>query len=294
MAPYCYRCPFNRAKPERADAREYRKCKHECISLVEQKFARQKKRGNSYAAFVVEPLMQGAAGMIPQPRGWLRSVAEIARGHGAQLIADEVMTGFGRTGFSDSALRIPRSAPLFACHREGVQPDYLALAKGMTGGYLPMAATLTTQAVFDAFLGEYSDFKTFFHGHSFTGNQLGAAAANASLDLLQSQASIRARRKLQFTLQAELAKLWVLPQIGDIRQVGLVAGIELVKNWRTREAFALGERAGIRVCDALARRGVLTRPIGNVIVLMPPYCTTPVQVRRMVGALAQSIEEVLG
>src|SRR3954449_4047995 len=125
--------------------------------------------------------MQGAAGMIGQPGGWLSRVAKIARGHGTQLIADEVMTGFGRTSSN------------FACHREGVQPDFLALAKGLTGGYLPMAATLTTQKVFDAFLGNYEEFKTFFHGHSYTGNQLGAAAALASLDILQSPASLRAR-----------------------------------------------------------------------------------------------------
>ena len=293
MAPYCYRCPFNRAKPERADAREYRKCNWECVGQVEQKFAAQKKRGNPYAAFVFEPLMQGAAGMIPQPAGWLRRVAEIARAHNSQLIADEVMTGFGRTGLPDSALRAPRSALHFACHQEGVQPDFLALAKGLTGGYLPMAATLTTQSVFDAFLGDYSEFKTFFHGHSFTGNQLGAAAALASLDLLQSPASIRARQALQTILQQQLQTLWRLPNVGDIRQVGLVAGIELVKNWRTRKPFDLREQAGIRVCEAMAKRGVLTRPIGNVIVLMPPYCTTAKQAAQMVNALAESIQEAL-
>ena len=183
MAPYCYRCPFNRARPERADARDYRQCRWQCLGKLEQKFAAQAKRGNPYAAFVFEPLMQGAAGMIPQPPGWLSRAAQIARAHGALLIADEVMTGFGRTG------------PLFACHHEHVQPDFLALAKGLTGGYLPMAATLTTQAVFDAFLGDYADFKTFFHGHSFTGNQLGAAAGLASLELLQTGGSLRARQR---------------------------------------------------------------------------------------------------
>jgi adenosylmethionine-8-amino-7-oxononanoate transaminase len=291
MAPYCYRCPFNRAKPERADARDYRKCRRECVGQVEKKFAAKKKRGNPYAAFVFEPLMQGAAGMIPQPPGWLRQVAQIARSHGAQLIADEVMTAFARTGFSGHAARKTPHRSLFASHHEGVQPDFLALAKGLTGGYLPMAATLTTQKVFDVFLGDYSEFKTFFHGHSFTGNQLGAAAALASLDILQSPASIRARQKLQHAFQFELARLWSLPAVGDIRQVGLVAGIELVKNWRTREPFPLRARAGIRVCEALARRGILTRPIGNVIVLMPPYCTTPQQVQRIVQALAESIHE---
>src|SRR2546428_12411655 len=140
----------------------------------------------------------------------MRRVAEIARGHGAQLVADEVMTGFGRTG--------SLSTTLFACHHEGVRPDFLALAKGLTGGYLPMAATLTTQAVFDVFLGEYDAFKTFFHGHSYTGNQLGAAAALASLELLQSADSIRARQRLEQTLREELKTLWPLPNVGDIRQ----------------------------------------------------------------------------
>src|SRR6266850_7994335 len=187
-APYCYRCPYNRAKPERADAREYRKCNWECVDDLEKKFATRKKKANPYAAFVVEPLMQGAAGMIPQPSGWLKRAAEISHAHGALLSADEVMTGFGRAA----------NAPtLFACQQERVQPDFLAVAKGLTGGYLPMAATLTTQRIFDAFLGEYHEFKTFFHGHSFTANQLGAAAALANVEILQSAASIRARRSLQ-------------------------------------------------------------------------------------------------
>ncbi len=290
MSPYCYRCPFNRARPERADAREYRQCHWECVGQVEQKFSAQKKKGNSYGAFVFEPLMQGAAGMIPQPVGWLRQVTDIARSHDALLIADEVMTGFGR---ANSKFKIQNSKPpLFACQQENVQPDFLCLAKGLTGGYLPMAATLTTQKVFDAFLGEYEEFKTFFHGHSFTGNQLGAAAALASLDILQTENSIRQRALLQKKLHGELQSLWPLPNVGDIRQVGLVAGIELVKDWRTREPFALRERAGIRVCEAMAERGVLTRPVGNVIVLMPPYCTTPAQLEKMVSALREAVEEV--
>ncbi len=296
MSPYCYRCPFNRAKPERADAREYRRCNWECTGKVEQKFATQRKRGNPYAAMIVEPLMQGAAGMIPQPAGWLRRVAEITRADGAQLIADEVMTGFGRTGVrkgsTESRILNPESS-LFACHHEGVQPDFLALAKGLTGGYLPMAATLTTQVVFDAYLGEYEEFKTFFHGHSYTANQLGAAASLASLDILQSSASLAARIKLEETLRDELTSLWSLPNVGDVRQVGLIVGVELVRDWRTREPFDLRERAGIRVCETMARRGVLTRPIGNVIVLMPPYCTTPAQARRMVAALHDAVGEAL-
>ncbi|MBM3839916.1 MAG: aminotransferase class III-fold pyridoxal phosphate-dependent enzyme [Verrucomicrobia bacterium] len=316
MAPYCYRCPFNRAKPERADARAHRKCNWECVEQVEQKFAKRKRRGDPYAAMVIEPLIQGAAGMIPQPAGWLRRVAEIVRAHGTQLIADEVMTGFGRAGQA-SSLTQPDSAhcrggslgkrnsqtaqlgrqdacpTLFACHHEGVQPDFLALAKGMTGGYLPMAATLTTREVFEAFLGEYEEFKTFFHGHSYTGNQLGAAAALASLKILQSPTSIRRRLELQRTLEISLPALWLSPHVGDLRQVGLIAGIELVQDWRTRKPFDLRQRVGARVCEAMARRGVLTRPIGDVIVLMPPYCATDEQAARMVWTLQESIREVL-
>ena len=201
------------------------------------------------------------------------------------------MTGFGRTGGRmpiDSPNEVRNSTPpqsriQFACHKEGVQPDFLSVAKGLTGGYLPMAATLTTQKVFDAFLGDYDEFKTFFHGHSYTANQLGAAAALGSLDLTDKPASIRARQVLEGALCQELQTLWSLPNVGDIRQEGVIAGVELVKDWRTRARFSPGEQVGIRVCEAMAERGVLTRPIGDVIVLMPPYCTTPRQVRKIVG-----------
>ena len=280
MSPYCYRCRFNKAKPERGDARDSRKCNFECVDKVEQRFDVRKKRGSNYAALLVEPGMQGPAGMIAQPKGWLGRVAQIAREHGTQIIADEVMTGLGRAADRH-----------FASHDEGVQPDYLCLAKGLTGGYLPMAATLTTREVFDAFLGEHSELKTFFHGHSYTGNQLGSAASLASLELLKAAAT--KRKKLAANLRAEAKRLWALPQVGDIRQAGCVLAVELVRDWQTREPFKLAEQAGIRVCDGLAKRGVLTRPVGNVIVVMPPFCTTQRQVQKIFAALHDSIDETL-
>ena len=289
MAPYCYRCPYNRARPERADARTYRQCHWECVSKVERKLEAASKRGNPYAGFVFEPRMQGAAGMIAQPDGWLARAAGAARHFNALLVADEVMTGFGRTGTGDRPVPL-----LFASHHENIQPDFLALAKGLTGGYLPMAATLTTDAVYGSFLGRYSEFKTFFHGHSYTGNQLGAAAALASLGLLQQEPGMGRRRALEKHLTAALQSLWRFRAVGDIRQAGLVAGIELVRDWQARTPFDLAEQAGIRVCAAMARRGVLTRPIGNVLVLMPPYCTTARELNRIVESVAASIEEVLG
>jgi adenosylmethionine-8-amino-7-oxononanoate aminotransferase len=285
MAPYCYRCPFNRAAPQRADARTYRQCDWECVRMVENTLDNARKKGRPYSAFVVEPLAQGAAGIIAQPEGWLEKVARVVRKSRMLLIADEVMTGFGRTG--------TRSRSLFASHHEGVQPDLLVLAKGLTGGYLPMAATLCTQRIFNAFLGRYSEFKTFFHGHSYTGNQLGSAAGLASMSLLASKESVRQRKDLAQTLSKSLATLWSCPQVGDIRQIGLIAGIELVRDWRTRAAFPLTDRAGMRVCEEMARRGVLTRPIGNVIVLMPPYCTTTTQIHKMVKVLRESILSAL-
>ena len=285
MSPYCYRCPYNRARPERADARTYRSCRWECLDQVDKKLSAARRRGRPYSAFVVEPRIQGAAGMIAQPEGWLKETCSRVRSHGALLIADEVMTGFGRTGSAGS---------LFACGLEGILPDFLCLAKGLTGGYLPMAATLTTQPVFDAFLGDYSEFKTFFHGHSFTGNPLGAATALESLALLKSPTSSRHRHALEKSLGHELESLWRLPTVGDVRQVGLVAGVELVRDWRTRASFPLEVQTGIRVCQAMARRGVLTRPIGNVIVLMPPYSTTSRQLKTMVTALHDAIGETLG
>jgi adenosylmethionine-8-amino-7-oxononanoate aminotransferase len=288
MAPYCYRCPFNRAKPERADAREYRKCNWECVQQVEKKFAAANREGRRITGFVVEPLIQGAAGMIAQPPGWLQRVATITRDYRAHLIADEVMTAFGRT-----VIPVRQGSPLLASQSAGVAPDFVALAKALTGGYLPMAATLTTQSVFDAFLGEYHEFKTFFHGHSYTGNQLGAAAALANLDILATSESIESRIGLVRIMSRELQALWEHPNIGDIRQVGLAAGIELVRDWRTREAFDVRQRAGIRVCEAMAAQGVLTRPIGNVVVLMPPFCTSDNQFHKIVRALSRAIKAVL-
>lgn len=278
-APYCYRCPHNQAKPEKADARQYRRCRWECLQQAETILSRKSKQ--DWAGIVVEPVMQGASGMIAQPPGWLPRLAGLARHYGTLLVIDEVMTGFGRTG------------PLFASHAENVQPDLMAVAKGLTGGYLPLAATLTTTPIFEAFLGEYSEFKTFFHGHSYTANQLGCAAALASMDLLEDPQSVQKRQRLSEVLTSSLKTLWSLPQVGDIRQAGLIAGVELVKDWRNRAPYPLEQRAGLRVCEAAARRGVLTRPIGNVLVIMPPYCMSPRQLRRVVEVLYDSIQETL-
>ena len=191
------------------------------------------------------------------------------------------MTGFGRASDQQK----------FASHTEKTQPDYLCLAKGLSGGYLPMAATITTQEVFDVFLGDYSEFKTFFHGHSFTGNPLGAAASLASIDILNSNNQKRIQLARHIKDYSKI--LWKLDAVGDMRQSGCVLGVELVRNWKNRKPYDLSEQAGIRICSELAKKGILTRPIGNVIVIMPPFSTTKKQVNQIFSALYESIEKTL-
>jgi adenosylmethionine-8-amino-7-oxononanoate aminotransferase len=230
-------------------------------------------QGDDVAAVVIEPLIQGAAGMKLWPRGMLRELREWCDKTGALLIADEVMTGFGRTG------------TMFACEQEGVRPDLMALAKGLTGGYLPLAATVTTAEIFNAFLGEYAEFKTFFHGHSYTGNQLGCAAALASLQAFEDERVLERLSVRSAQLSAGLAQNSTLAQVWNTRQCGFIGAVEI-------GPYPLEAKMGIKVCTEMRKRGVLTRPIGNVIVLMPPYCVTPEQLNRMTTALYDSIRAV--
>jgi adenosylmethionine-8-amino-7-oxononanoate aminotransferase len=225
--------------------------------------------GDTVAAVCIEPLIQGAAGMRLWPAGMLRELRAWCDKTGALLIADEVMTGFGRTG------------KMFACEHEDVRPDLMALAKGLTGGYLPLAATMATKKVFDAFLGEYHEFKTFFHGHSYTGNQLGCAAALANLRVFEDEQTLEHLKSKIETLSAHLAKF------PNARRCGFIGAVEL-------GPYRLEEQMGIKVCRAMRERGVLTRPIGNVIVIMPPYCISAEQLGRVFAALAEAMAAVVG
>jgi adenosylmethionine-8-amino-7-oxononanoate aminotransferase len=232
------------------------------------------------AAVVLEPLVQGAAGMLVQPPGYLAGVAELCRLHNVLLIVDEVATGFGRTG------------TLFACEQEQVTPDFLCLAKGLSGGYLPLAATLSTERVYEAFLGERSLFRTFFHGHTYTGNPLACAAACASLRLFDGGDVLRHVRAMADhagrLLREQLAPL---PWVGDIRQRGLMIGIELVRHRDRHIPFQLSEFRGVRVCSAARKNGVILRPLGDVIVWMPPLSITPEDLELLATATRLAIEE---
>jgi adenosylmethionine-8-amino-7-oxononanoate transaminase len=248
------------------------------VASAEELATLLKGQGNEVAGVCIEPLIQGAAGMRLWPKGMLRSVRDLCARHGVLLIADEVMTGFGRTG------------TMFACEQEDVVPDLMALAKGLTGGYLPLAATLTTEEIFSAFLGDYAQRKTFFHGHSYTGNQLGCAAALANLTIFEEEHTLE-------SLRPKIARLGSLLATFDsrlsTRQCGFIAGVEVFKA-ANRTPYAWDEKAGIRVCREMRKRGVLTRPIGNTIVIMPPYCVTNQQLDQIVTALRESIPAALG
>ena len=280
MSPACYRCRFNRAEPARGtDARLTRKCNWECSGELE---AALDDLGETAAAVVIEPRVQGAAGMRMHPHGYLEKAATACRERGVWLVLDEVMTGFGRTG------------KMFAYEHEGVTPDLVALAKGLTGGYLPLAATLASREIFEAFLGDYADLKTFFHGHSYTGNALGCAAALANLRIFKTEKTLERNALMEERLRGLSAKFWEHPNVGDVRQEGLICAVELVRDFTTREPFDFAERIGHRVCEAARAHGLLTRPVGDVLVLMPPYCTTEEQLGRMVEALWLGLRNVLG
>ncbi len=229
--------------------------------------------GESIAGFVVEPMIQAAAGMLLQPQGWLAAAASLCRRYDVLLICDEVATGFGRTG------------TMFASEQAGVTPDLMAVAKGLTGGYLPLAATLASERIYAAFLGTFAEGKTFFHGHTYTGNPLACAAALANLGLFQSEGTLEAMKPAMRTLQIGLRRIAMHPHVGDVRQLGMMIGIELVRDKSSREPFPFEARKGFQVCLAARKHGVLLRPLGNVVVVMPPLSLTVEQAERIVQAI---------
>ena len=226
--------------------------------------------GNELAAVVIEPLVQGAAGMLVHPPGYLRSVRELCDRHGTLLILDEVATGFGRTG------------RMFACEHEGVAPDLLCLAKGLTGGYLPLAATLTTERVYGGFLGEFEELRAFFHGHTYTGNPLACAAALATLDVFKEERTLEHVAELDALLGEILEPLAALSGVGDVRRRGLMCGIDLA-------GFPLEWRMGHRVTLEARRRGAVVRPLGDVVILMPPLAIAASELRRLVDIVRDAI-----
>jgi adenosylmethionine---8-amino-7-oxononanoate aminotransferase len=246
----------------------------ESIAAVEKLLT---EKSAELAALVIEPLVQGAAGMWLQPKGYLKAVETLCRKHDVLLICDEVATGFGRTG------------TMFAVEQEDVRPDFLCVAKGLTGGYLPLAATLTTAKVFDAFLGTAAEAKTFFHGHTYTGNPLACAVALANLELFETEQTLQKMRPAIDALAQGLEKVAALPHVGEVRRRGMMVGVELVQDKRTRAEYPYGDRLGFKVCQAARKNGVLLRALGNVIVVMPPLSLTVDEAQLICEALYEAI-----
>lgn len=250
-----------------------------CLTELERRLAAHEGR---VAALVMEPLMQGAAGMIAHTPDFLAKAAALARDAGALLILDEVATAFGRTG------------TLFACEQAGVAPDLLCLAKGISGGVLPLAATLASERVYEGFLGEHSEYRTFFHGHSYTGNPLACAAALASLDVFAEERVLDRVQGTIARLADHLATISAHPHVGDVRRHGLMTGIEVVADKATGAAFDSALRVGHRVIERAMEHGVLIRPLGDVVVLMPPLSITDDELDLLCGVVLRCIDEVVG
>jgi len=267
--PDCYRAPRGKAYPQYA---------FEQIEKLENLF---KKKASSIAAFIVEPIVQGAAGMIMWPKGILEKMAFICKKYDVFLIVDEVATGFGRTG------------KMFATQHENVNPDILCLAKGITAGYLPLAATLTTKRIFDGFNYEYKDKKTFFHGHTYSGNPLCCAAALANLKIFKQEKTLEKLQPKIKSLEKRLKMFYNLRHVGDVRQRGFMVGIELVRDKATKEPFAFEEKIGMKVSQMARKYGVILRPLGNVIVLMPPLSISIKELDMLIDATYRSIQDVL-
>lgn len=270
-SPYVYRSPCGSDDPGT--------CRDYCLEAMDRILTRM---SGEIAAVIVEPLVQGAAGIIVHPSGFLLGVRELCNQHDTLLICDEVATGFGRTGV------------MFACHREEVAPDLMVVGKGLTGGYLPLSATLTTEEIFSCFLGRYEEFKTFFHGHTYTGNPLACSAALANLTIFEEEKTLDSLHPRIEQFQMRLDKFRGTNGVGDVRYCGLMAGLELVADTETREPFAPGDRVGGRVCDAARKSGVAIRPLGDVVVLMPPLSITPEEIDLLCDAVEAALGEVLG
>ena len=252
-------------------------------AAVEEAKRKLTENKNSLAALVMEPLMQGAAGMWAQPVAYLQALNDICRRNGILFVVDEVATGFGRTG------------KMFACDHARVTPDIVCLAKGITGGYLPLAATLTSEEVFAAFLGEYKDFKTFFHGHTYTGNPLGCAAALANLDLFQREKIVENIQPGISYLQKRLAEEFLpLSHVSDVRQWGFMVGIELVEDKASGKSYPPENRIGQKVIIEARKRNVMIRPLGDIIILMPPLSITDAELALFLDTVRDCIGIVTG
>jgi adenosylmethionine-8-amino-7-oxononanoate aminotransferase len=267
-APYCYRCELGLNYPA---------CKLACLNEMEKII---KSNHEKIIAVIVEPLVQCAGGIIVWPRGYLKGLRELCNKYNILLIADEVATGFGRTG------------KMFACEHEEVTPDIICLSKGITNGYMPLAVTAVKEKIFNSFLGELEERKTFYHGHSYTGNPLACAAALANLKIFEKDKTLETLPHKIELLMEELSEIAKLEHVGDVRQKGMIAGVELVKDKKTKEPFPWKEQTGWKVVKAARKHGVWLRPLGDVIVIMPPLVISMENLERLLQVIKLCIIEI--
>lgn len=254
-SPHCYRCPMGKQRNF---------CNINCLKPLENTL---KEHRNQIAAVILEPLLMGAAGMIVYPTEYLKKTAELAKKYDVHLIADEVATGFGRTG------------KMFACEHASVQPDFMCLSKGITSGTLPFAATLTTKEVYNAFYDNYEKYKTLYHGHTYTANPIGCTAALASLEIFEQEKTLKKIETLISLFHNGMEKFRPLAFVGDVRYIGMVGAVELVRNKQTSKPFSPAERIGYRIFQRGLKEGLILRPLGDVIYLWLPLCTTKKQLK---------------
>jgi len=258
-SPYCYRCPVGQKKDE---------CATECVSLLEDVL---RKHAGAIAAVILEPLILCAGGMLIYPVAYLAEAARLSKEYNVHLILDEVAVGFGRTG------------TMFACEQAGVCPDFLCLSKGLTNGMLPLAATLTTQDIFNAFLGPQGSEKTFYHGHTFTANPIGCSVALASLDIFAEEGTLSHVQEISQELRKGIDMFNDHPLVGDIRTIGTVAAFELVKNKKTKEPLPGHDNVIRKIYSRGLENNVILRPIGNVIYLFLPLITTVEELKDIIS-----------
>ncbi|MDR2425688.1 MAG: adenosylmethionine--8-amino-7-oxononanoate transaminase [Endomicrobium sp.] len=281
-SPYCYRCEHRKKEipfPVNAvNFKEHNKkvdCKGECIKEVETILAQHH---NKIAAAIIEPLNQASAGMVVMPKGYLKAYADLCKKYGVLLICDEVATGFARSG------------KMFAVEHEDVKPDFICLSKGITGGYLPFAVTATTNEIYNAFLGKYEDFKTFFHGHSYTANPLACAAAIAVIDILTKDKILKfLPLKIQH-LEKELCSLAAHCKVGNIRHCGVMAGIEIVRDKNTGESYDYKLKTGARICANIRKDGVIIRNLGDTLVLFLHLTMTKKEISKIINAIKKELK----
>ena len=291
MSPHCLRCPFRKKnlpaieqqvysysnqKPKPGDFRAQTACHWQCLKEVEDVLNKKNKK---IIAGILEPIVQGAGGMIVMPEGYLWGFANLCKKYNVPWIADEVAVGFGRTG------------TLFACEQEKVTPDFLCLAKGISGGYLPLAATITKEKVYLAFKAKYEKLQTFFHGHTYTANTLACAVSRANLKIFKEEKVLSHIKKLEVVLSHHLKELLQLPQVGQVRQAGIMAGIELVQDKKSLKPFPLSLRVGRQICLKARNKGLILRPLGDVIVVLPPLAIKEKELVFLMRGIKQTLQE---